>query len=187
MAEEAKGQDTGAEASGAGVDPAAVTLVLGFVGLMLCGCSAPSENAGQSASLFGSSCKPFDPDVTNSCIISSERWSEITELPEPPGLYRYCAWPTLLSGAYRTRYRDVDGTVHDFTDAPILTPSFLLEALKGVDNSPATELVDYRMMPFTHPCPNTPPGQPGGDILNPRIAGGNYLFKLSHPPRHMPG
>ncbi len=98
-------------------------------------------------------------------------------------MYRYCAWPTLLSGAYRTRYRDVDGTVHDFTDAPILTPSFLLEARRGVDNSPATERVDYRMTPFTHPCPDTPPGQPDSHILNPRIAG-DYLFNLSRPPRH---
>ena len=30
MAEEADGQDTGAEASGAGIDPAAVALVLGM-------------------------------------------------------------------------------------------------------------------------------------------------------------
>jgi len=187
MAEEAEGRDTGAEAVASGVDPVGVALALGFVGFMLCSCSAPGESAGQSASLFGSSCKPFAPDVTNSCIISSERWSEIPELPEPPGLYRYCAWPAPLSGAYRTRYRDVDGTVHDFTEAPVMTPSFLLEALKGVDNSPATELIDYRMMPITHPCPNEPPGQPDSDILSPRIAGGNYLFNLSHPPRHMPG
>jgi hypothetical protein len=153
MAEKAK--DSGAEAPG--VDLGVMALVLGMAGLMLCGCSAPGENAGRSASPFGSSCKPFDPDVTNFCMISSERWSEIPELPEPPGLYRYCAWPGLLSGAYRTRYRDVDGTVHDFTDAPAMTPSFLLEGLKGVDNSPATELIDYRMMPMTHPCPDEPP------------------------------
>jgi hypothetical protein len=157
MAEEAEGQIARAKAAASGVDPAAVALVLGFVGFMLCGCSAPGETTGQSAFLFGSSCKPFDPDVTNVCIVSSERWSEIPELPEPPGLYRYCAWPALLSGAYRTRYRDVDGTVHDLTDAPAMVPGFLLEALKGVDNSPMTELIDYRMMPITHPCPNESP------------------------------
>jgi hypothetical protein len=127
-------------------------LALAFAGIMLCGCSAPGDGARQSASLFGSTCKPFDPDITNSCMVSSERWSEIPELPEPPGMYRYCAWPGLLSGAYRTRYRDVDGTVHDFTDAPAMTPSFLLEAVKGVDNSPETELIEYRMMPMSHPC-----------------------------------
>jgi hypothetical protein len=73
-------------------------------------------------------------------------------------MYRYCAWPALLSGKYRTQYRDVEGAIHDFTPAPVQTPSFLLEALKGPDNSPATELVQYRMMPYTHPCPDTPPG-----------------------------
>jgi hypothetical protein len=72
-------------------------------------------------------------------------------------MYRYCAWPGLLSGDYRTKYRDVDGTIHDFTQAPAQSPSFLLEALKGTDNSPTTEVIDYRMVPSTHSCPNTPP------------------------------
>jgi hypothetical protein len=74
----------------------------------------------------------------------------------------------------------VDGTVHDFTDAPILTPSFLLKALKGVDNSPATKLIKYRMMPFTHPCPNVPPGSPGDDLSNLNIARGNYSLDPAH-------
>ena len=128
-------------------------LVLGAA--LLGSCSSAGD--GQSAFLYGQACKPFDPDVTNSCVISSERRSEITELPEPPGMYRYCAWPALLSGKYRTQYRDVDGSIHDFTPAPVLTPSFLLEAFKASDNSVTTELVQYRLIPYSHPCPDAPP------------------------------
>jgi hypothetical protein len=128
-------------------------LALGAIALLLAGCSTP----GKDAPLFSASCQPFDPDVTHSCVISSERWSEIAELPEPPGMYRYCAWPGLLSGDYRTRYRDVDGTIHDYTDAPAQTPSFLLEAQKGIGNSSSTEMIDYRLIPRTHSCPNAPP------------------------------
>jgi hypothetical protein len=124
-----------------------------LIGVLLAGCSAADTGSPR----FAAACRPFDPDVTQSCVISSERWSEIAELPEPPALYRYCAWPGLLSGAYRTRYRDLDGSVHDFTEAPAETPSFLLKALKGADNSPATEVVVYRMTLRTKPCPNTPP------------------------------
>lgn len=130
-------------------------LMLGAAFFMLCGCSSVED--GQSAFFSGPACKPFDPDVTNSCVINSEGWSEIAEKPEPPGMYRYCAWPGLLSGKYRTRYRDVDGSVHDFTQAPVQTPSFLLEVLKEPGNSPATELVQYRMIPFTQQCPSAPP------------------------------
>jgi hypothetical protein len=117
----------------------------------LAGCSS----AGRGA--YAAACEPFDPDKTHFCTISSERWTEIAELPEPPGMYRYCAWPGLLSGAYRTRYRDIDGTAHDFTDAPAFTPSFLLEALKGVGNSARTDMIVYRMVPRARPCPNAPP------------------------------
>ncbi len=60
-------------------------------------------------------------------------------------------------GKYRTQYRDVDGSIHDFTPAPVLTPSFLLEAFKVSDNSVTTELVQYRMIPYSHPCPDAPP------------------------------
>lgn len=130
-------------------------LALGVCLFMLSGCSSADD--GPSAFLYGPACKPFDPDVTNSCLISSERRSEIAEKPEPPGMYRYCAWPALLSGKYRTQYRDIDGSIHDFTPAPVQTPSFLLEAFKASDNSVTTELVRYRMMPFTQPCPNDPP------------------------------
>jgi hypothetical protein len=145
----------GAETNAAGVDLAAMMLALGAVVLVLGSCS--SIGHGPSGAIYGSACQPFDPDITHSCVISSERWSEIAETPEPPGMYRYCAWPGLLSGDYRTRYRDVEGTIHDFTEAPAQTPSFLLEELKGADNSPTTDVVDYRMMPRTHPCPNAPP------------------------------
>ena len=127
-------------------------LVLGAALFMLGGCSSADD-----ALLYGQACKPFDPDVTNSCVISSERRSEINELPEPPGMYRYCAWPALLSGKYRTQYRDVDGSIHDFTQTPVLTPSFLLEAFKASDNSVTTELVQYRMIAYSHPCPDAPP------------------------------
>ena len=72
-------------------------------------------------------------------------------------MYRYCAWPALLSGKYRTQYRDVDGSIHDFTQTSVLTPSFLLEAFKASDNSVTTELVRYRLMPYSHPCPDAPP------------------------------
>jgi hypothetical protein len=130
-------------------------LVLGAALFMLGSCSSADDD--QSAFLYGQACKPFDPDVTNSCVISSERRSEIAELPEPPGMYRYCAWPALLSGKYRTQYRDVEGAIHDFTPTPVLTPSFLLEAFKASDNSVTTELVRYRMIPFTRPCPDAPP------------------------------
>jgi hypothetical protein len=130
-------------------------LMLGAGLIMLGSCSSADD--GQSAILYGQACKPFDPDVTNSCVISSERRSEITELPEPPGMYRYCAWPGLLSGKYRTQYRDVDGSIHDFTQTPVLTPSFLLEAFKASDNSVTTELVQYRMIAYSHPCPDSPP------------------------------
>jgi hypothetical protein len=130
-------------------------LVLGAALCMLDGCSSADDSG--SAFFYGPACKPLDPDVTNSCVISSERRSEITELPEPPGMYRYCAWPALLSGKYRTQYRDVDGSIHDFTQAPVQTASFLLEAFKGPGNYPATQSVQYRMIPFTHPCPIAPP------------------------------
>jgi len=131
----------------------AAVLVLGVSVLGLNGCS----DTGNDASAYAPACQPFDPDVTHSCVISSQRWSEIAELPEPPGMYRYCAWPGLFSGAYRTRYRDLDGTLHDLTEAPTQTPGFLLEALRGADNAPMTTVVDYRMIPTGHPCPNTPP------------------------------
>lgn len=129
--------------------------VLGAALFMLGGCSSAGD--GRSAILYGQACKPFDPAVTNSCMISSERRSEITELPEPPGMYRYCAWPALLSGKYRTQYRDVDGSIHDFTPTPVLTASFLLEAFQASDNSVTTETVRYRMIPYSHPCPDAPP------------------------------
>ena len=127
-------------------------LVLGAGLFMLGSCSSADDTL-----LYGQACKPFDPDVTNSCVISSERRSEITELPEPPGMSRYCAWPALLSGKYRTQYRDVEGAIHDFTLTPVQTPSFLLEAFKASDNSVTTELVRYRMIPYSHPCPDAPP------------------------------
>ncbi len=137
---------------------AAITAVaLGAAGLVLAGCAAAGGGAGPSAYAFAAACPPFDPDATHSCLINSERWSEIAELPESPGVYRYCAWPGLLSGDYRTRYRDLDGTIHDYTEAPAPTPSFLLEARKGAGNSAATELIEYRMIPRTHPCPDAPP------------------------------
>jgi hypothetical protein len=132
---------------------AAALLTLGAIILFLNSCSA----AGNSASVFASACQPFDPDVTHSCVISSERWSEIGETEQPPGMYRYCAWPGLLSGAYRTRYRDLEGRVHDFTEAPAQTPSFLLEAVKGVNDKPATEVIEYRMLPRAQSCPSAAP------------------------------
>ena len=104
--------------------------VLGAALFMLGGCSSAGD--GRSAILYGQACKPFDPAVTNSCMISSERRSEITELPEPPGMYRYCAWPALLSGKYRTQYRDVDGSIHDFTPTPVLTAEFSAGGVPGV-------------------------------------------------------
>jgi hypothetical protein len=130
-------------------------LVLGAAIIFLGGCSL--GGAGDAAASFAPACQPFDPDVTHSCLISSERWSEIAEVPEPPGKYRYCAWPGLLSGDYRTRYRGPEGAVHDFTDAPAQTPSFLLQARRGTDNSASTEVVDYRLIRSTQPCPNSPP------------------------------
>jgi hypothetical protein len=153
---ETEAPQTGAETSSAGIGVAARVLALGAVILIPAGCSAGSTGLGASAN-YGPACQPFEPEITHSCMISSERWSEITETQQPPGMYRYCAWPGLLSGAYRTRYRDLDGTIHDFTEAPAQTPSFLLEALKGMDNSPTTEIIEYRMIPRTHSCPNAPP------------------------------
>jgi hypothetical protein len=151
MADGIKGAKSGAQRLSVGV----VVLTLGIALLVLDNCSAAGNDP--SAAIFGSACQPFDPDKTHSCAISSERWSEIAETPEPPGMYRYCAWPGLLSGAYRTRYRDIDGTIHDFTEAPAQTPSFLLEALKSANDSPATLVIVYRMVARSHSCPNAPP------------------------------